>query len=127
MRHTFRANVPMYELEVDRDKAKQLGLNFGEVFLSLQAQLGGIYINDFSQFGRAYRVMLEGEERFRQRPEDLRNFQVRSAAGVMVPVSTVAELRPTEGPTRLQGFNLSRSVTINGEPAQAQPARSVWV
>ena len=117
VRHTFRANVPMYELEVDRDRAKKLGLNFGEVFLTLQAQLGGIYVNDFSQFGRTYRVMLEADERFRLRPEDLRNFQVRSATGAMVPISSVADLRPTEGPTRLQGFNLSRSVTINGEPA----------
>jgi len=117
VRHNFRANVPMYELEVDRDKTKLLGLNFGEVFQTLQAQLGGIYVNDFSQFGRTYRVILESEERFRLRPEDLRNFQVRNAAGDMVPISGVAQLRPAEGPTRLEGFNLYRSVTINGEPA----------
>ncbi|MGM0691426.1 MAG: efflux RND transporter permease subunit, partial [Pseudomonadota bacterium] len=117
VRHNFRANVPMYELDVDRDKTKLLGLNFGEVFQTLQAQLGGIYVNDFSQFGRTYRVILESEERFRLRPEDLRNFEVRNAAGDMVPISGVAQLLPTEGPTRLEGFNLSRSVTINGEPA----------
>ncbi len=117
VRHNFRANVPMYELDVDRDKTKLLGLNFGEVFQTLQAQLGGIYVNDFSQFGRTYRVILESEERFRLRPEDLRNFEVRNAAGEMVPISGVARLLPTEGPTRLEGFNLSRSVTINGEPA----------
>jgi HAE1 family hydrophobic/amphiphilic exporter-1 len=117
VRHNFRANVPMYELDVDRDKTKLLGLNFGEVFQTLQTQLGGIYVNDFSQFGRTYRVMMESEQEFRLRPEDLRNFQVRNAAGDMVPVSGVAELSPGEGPTRLEGFNLYRSVTINGEPA----------
>ncbi|NDY96950.1 multidrug efflux RND transporter permease subunit [Wenzhouxiangella limi] len=117
VRHNFRANVPMYELEVDRDKTKLLGLNFGEVFQTLQAQLGGIYVNDFTQFGRTYRVMLESEQRFRLRPEDLRNFQGRNASGEMVPISTVAQLTPAEGPTRLEGFNLYRSVTINGEPA----------
>lgn len=117
VRHNFRANVPMYELEVDRDKAKLLGLNFGEVFQTLQAQLGGIYVNDFSQFGRTFRVMLASEERFRLRPEDLRNFQARNASGQMVPISSVADLLPAEGPTRLEGFNLSQSVTISGEPA----------
>ncbi len=117
VRHHFRANVPMYALDVDRDKSQRLGLNFGEVFQTLQAQLGGIYVNDFSQFGRTYRVMLQSEERFRLRPEDLRNFQVRNAAGDMVPISGVAQLLPAEGPTRLEGFNLYRSVTLNGEPA----------
>jgi len=107
----------MYELEVDRDKAKLLGLNFGEVFQTLQAQLGGIYVNDFSQFGRTFRVMLASEERFRLHPEDLRNFQARNASGQMVPISGVAELLPAEGATRLEGFNLSQSVTISGEPA----------
>ncbi|MEE4638916.1 MAG: efflux RND transporter permease subunit, partial [Wenzhouxiangella sp.] len=117
VRHNFRANVPMYELDVDRDKTKLLGLNFGEVFQTLQAQLGGIYVNDFSQFGRTYRVMLESEQRFRLRPEDLRNFQTRNRSGDMVPISSVARLDPSQGPTRLGGFNLYRSVTINGEPA----------
>jgi len=117
VRHHFRANVPMYALDVDRDKSQRLGLNFGEVFQTLQAQLGGIYVNDFSQFGRTYRVVLQSEERFRLRPEDLRNFQVRNAAGDMVPISGVAQLLPAEGPTRLEGFNLYRSVTLNGEPA----------
>ncbi len=117
VRHNFRANVPMYELEVDRDKAKLLGVNLGELFQTLQAQLGGIYVNDFSQFGRTFRVMLEAEQAFRQRPEDLRNFEVRNAGGEMVPISTVATLVPAQGPTRLEGFNLYRSVTISGEPA----------
>jgi len=117
VRHNFRANVPMYELEVDREKAKLLGVNLGELFQTLQAQLGGIYVNDFSQFGRTFRVMLESEQAFRQRPEDLRNFQVRNASGEMVPISTVATLVPAQGPTRLEGFNLYRSVSISGEPA----------
>lgn len=120
VRHNFRANVPMYELEVDRDKAKQLGVNLGELFQTLQAQLGGIYVNDFSQFGRTFRVMLESEQEFRQRPEDLRNFQVRNAGGEMVPISTVATLVPAQGPTRLEGFNLYRSVSISGEPAEGR-------
>jgi len=117
VRHNLRANVPMYALEVDRDKTKTLGVDFGDVFLTLQAQLGGMYVNDFSQFGRTYRVMLGAESRYRSRPEDLRHFRVRNSDGGMVPIAGIASLEPTQGPTQLEGFNLYRSVTINGEPA----------
>ncbi len=117
VRHNLRANVPMYALEVDRDKAQMLGVDFGDVFLTLQAQLGGMYVNDFSQFGRTYRVMLGAESRYRSRPEDLRHFQVRNSRGDMVPIAGIASLEPAQGPTQLEGFNLYRSVTINGEPA----------
>ncbi|MBS3786074.1 MAG: efflux RND transporter permease subunit, partial [Gammaproteobacteria bacterium] len=102
VRHNFRANVPMFDLEVDRNKAKMLGVNFGDVFLTLQAQLGGMYVNDFSQFGRTYRVMLGSESRFRARPEDLRHFEVRNNSGEMVPVAGIASLEPAEGPTRVE-------------------------
>jgi len=117
VRHNLRANVPMYDLDVDRDKAKILGVNFGDVFVTLQAQLGGMYVNDFSQFGRTYRVMLGAESQYRSRPEDLRHFQVRNSGGEMVPIAGIASLEPAQGPTQLEGFNLYRSVTINGEPA----------
>lgn len=117
VRHNLRANVPMYDLEVDRDKAKTLGVDFGDVFVTLQAQLGGMYVNDFSQFGRTYRVMLGAESQYRSRPEDLRHFQVRNERGEMVPIAGIASLEPSQGPTQLEGFNLYRSVTINGEPA----------
>jgi len=117
VRHNLRANVPMFDLEVDRDKAQMLGVDFGDVFLTLQAQLGGIYVNDFSQFGRTYRVMLGSESAYRSRPEDLRHFQVRNDRAEMVPIAGIARLEPSQGATRIDGFNLNRSVTINGEPA----------
>ncbi|MRH77393.1 multidrug efflux RND transporter permease subunit [Spiribacter sp. C176] len=117
VRHNLRANVPMFDLTVQRDKAQLLGVDFGDVFLTLQTQLGGTYVNDFSQFGRTYRVMLESETEYRMRPEDLRYFQVRNDRGEMVPLAGIAELTPSQGATRIEGFNLSRSVTINGEPA----------
>lgn len=117
VRHNLRANVPMFDLTVQRDKAQLLGVDFGDVFLTLQTQLGGTYVNDFSQFGRTYRVMLESETEYRMRPEDLRYFQVRNNTGEMVPLAGIAELTPSQGATRIEGFNLSRSVTINGEPA----------
>ena len=117
VRHNLRAGVPMFDLEVDRNKARILGVNFGDVFMTLQAQLGGMYVNDFSQFGRTYRVMLGSESAYRSRPEDLRHFQVRNDRGEMVPIAGIASLEPSQGPTRIEGFNLYRSVTINGEPA----------
>lgn len=117
VRHNLRASVPMYSLEVDRDKLKTLGVDFSDVFVTLQAQLGGMYVNDFTQFGRNYRVMLGAESQYRSRPEDLRHFQVRNNQGDMVPIAGIASLEPTQAPTQLEGFNLYRSVTINGEPA----------
>lgn len=117
VRHNLRANVPMFDLEVDRDKAQLLGVDFGDVFLTLQAQLGGLYVNDFNQFGRTYRVMLGSEGAYRSRPEDLRHFEVRNNRGEMVPIAGIARLEPSQGATRIEGFNLNRSVTINGEPA----------
>ena len=65
---TFRANVPQYFLEVDRNKAKAQGVALSDIFSTLQAQLGSLYVNDFSQFGRTYRVTIQAETQYPQRP-----------------------------------------------------------
>lgn len=114
---TFRANVPQYYLDVDRNKAKAMGIQLSDIFLTLQAQLGSYYINDFSKFGRNYRVIIQAESEFRQEPDDLLHFFVRNKDGEMVPLSTLATLTPTQGPTAINRFNLFRSATISGEAA----------
>ncbi|BFM13038.1 efflux RND transporter permease subunit VmeQ [Simiduia litorea] len=114
---TFRANVPQYFLDVDRNKAKAMGIQLSDIFMTLQAQLGSLYINDFSKFGRNYRVMIQAESQFRQEPSDLLHFYVRNRDGQMVPLSTLATLSPAQGPTSISRFNMFRSATINGEAA----------
>ncbi|WP_462157550.1 efflux RND transporter permease subunit [Pseudoalteromonas sp. GB56] len=114
---TFRANVPQYFLEVDRNKAKAQGISLGNIFLTLQAQLGSLYINDFNQFSRTYQVKIQAEAHYRAKPEDLQFYYVRNSQGDMVPLTTVATLKPILGPTSMNHFNLYRSVSLTGNAA----------
>lgn len=114
---TFSANVPQYFLDVDRNKAKAQGVALSDIFTTLQAQLGSMYINDFNQFGRTYRVMIQAETKFRKDPSDLRHYYVRNAEGDMVPLTTLAKLEPILGPTSMNHFNLYRSASITGSAA----------
>ncbi|WP_373002108.1 efflux RND transporter permease subunit [Marinobacter sp.] len=114
---TYRANIPQYLLEVDRNKAKALGIQLSDIFSTLQTQLGSLYVNDFTRFGKNYRVLLQAEGEFRQRPEDLSYYFVRNRDGDMVPLTTLASLKPVLGPSSIQHFNLKRSVTLSGEAA----------
>lgn len=114
---TYRANVPQYFLEVDRNKAKAQGVALSDIFLTLQAQLGSLYINDFSQFGRTYKVSIQAETEFRKEPSDLRHYYVRNQDGEMVPLTTLANLKPILGPTTINHFNLYRSASITGQAA----------
>jgi len=114
---TFRANVPQYFLDVDRNKAKAQGVELSDIFVTLQAQLGSLYINDFSQFGRTYRVTIQAETEYRKEPSDLRHYYVRNKDGDMVPLTTLAKLTPILGPTSITHFNLYRSASITGQAA----------
>ncbi|WP_440874324.1 efflux RND transporter permease subunit [Thalassotalea sp. PLHSN55] len=114
---TFRASVPQYFLDVDRNKAKAQGVALSDIFATLQAQLGSMYINDFSQFGRTYRVTIQAESEFRKDPSDLRHYFVKNADGDMVPLTTLAKLEPILGPTTINHFNLYRSASITGQGA----------
>ena len=91
---TYRANVPQYFLEVDRNKAKAQGVALSDIFATLQAQLGSLYINDFSQFGRTYRVTIQAESQYRAEPSDLRYYFVRNKDDEMVPLTTLASVKP---------------------------------
>jgi len=112
---TYRANVPQYFLEVDRNKAKAQGVALSDIFITLQAQLGSMYINDFSQFGRTYKVTVQAETEFRKDPSDLRHYFIRNQDGEMVPLTTLAKLEPILGPTSISHFNLYRSASITGQ------------
>ena len=115
---TWRANVPQYYLEVDRDKAKAFGIPLSEIFSTLQTQLGSLYVNDFNKFGRTYKVKLQAESHFRAAPSDLSHFYVRNNKNEMVPLPTVATLTPVIGPNSIPHYNLYRSAKISGQAAE---------
>ena len=114
---TWRANVPQYYLEVDRNKAKAQEISLSEIFMTLQTQLGSLYVNDFTMLGRTYQVNLQAESVDRAEPSDLSKFYVRNMKGEMVPLTTVASLKPILGPSNIGHYNLYRSVNISGQAA----------
>ncbi len=117
----FRANVPQLFVDVDRESVKTRGVNLGEVFQGLAANLTAFYVNDFNLFGRVYRVMLQAEAERRNAPEDIEDIYVRASNGEMVPLRTLVRVKPILGPEQVERYNLYRSATINGNPA---PGRS---
>ena len=114
---TFTASNPSLFLDIDREKAQALGLNMSDVFASLQATLGGIYINDFNLFGRVWQVNIEGEDYDRSDISALWQIYIRNKTGEMVPLRSIADMRVVLGPQIITRYNNYRSVTINGAPA----------
>jgi HAE1 family hydrophobic/amphiphilic exporter-1 len=114
---TFRADVPMLYLDVNRDKVQALQVPMTELFSTLQSQLGSTYINDFNKFGRTWRVLAQAEGEFRNKPSDIVNLFVRNKDGDMVPVATLAEVESRTGPQIVPRYNLFRSADISGVPA----------
>ncbi len=114
---TFRSAVPQIFLEVDREKAKRLDVSLDVIFNTLQANLGSAYVNDFNLFGRIWRVMIQADEPYRTRRENITALEVRSRTGQMVPLSTLIVVRDTVGPTVLGRHNLFTSATLTGNAA----------
>jgi HAE1 family hydrophobic/amphiphilic exporter-1 len=113
----FRPSVPQVYADVDRDKVIKQGVNLSSVYQTLQAYLGGLYINQFNRFGRTWRVYLEAEADQRQSAEDMSGYYVRNAGGTMVPLSAFASTRRVYGPEYTNRFNLYRAAQVIGAPA----------
>lgn len=114
---TFSANTPQIYLDIDREKAQTLGVNVSDIFLTLQAMLGGYYVNDFNLFGRTWQVNIQGEQEDRNELDDIFRLHVRNNQGEMVPVRSVAEPELVLRPQYIMRYNNNRSLTINGAPA----------
>ena len=114
---TYRADVPQYFLDVDRNKALAMGISLSEIYQTLQTQLGSLYVNDFTLHGRNYQVIMQAESEYRAKPDDLNKYYVRNNANQMVPLSTIVTMTPVLGPTSINRFNLYRSITISGSAA----------
>jgi hydrophobic/amphiphilic exporter-1 (mainly G- bacteria), HAE1 family len=113
----FRAAVPQIFTDVDRDKVLKQGINVGSVYQTLQAYLGGAYINQFNRFGRTWRVYLQAEADDRTSADEIGQYYVRNGDGQMVPLDAVASTRRVYGPEFTNRFNLYRSAQVIGSPA----------
>ncbi|SIO11407.1 efflux RND transporter permease subunit [Halodesulfovibrio marinisediminis] len=114
---TFRTDVPQYFLEVDRNKAMVMGISLGDIYATLQAQFGSLYVNDFVRQGQIYQVNIQADAKYRAKPEDFWLFYVRNGKGEMVPISSVASITPILGPAQVFHYNLYSTVAINGNAA----------
>jgi len=113
----FTANTPGYRLDIDRQKAKKLGVSITEVGNALRTYLGSAYINDFTLYGRTFRVVAQADSSYRGDISDLGQYYVRNSAGGMVPLSTLTTYQRTETAPLISHYNLFRSAEINGNPA----------
>ena len=114
----FNARTPSYQVDVNREQAKKLGVSVAEVYSTLSNYLGSSYVNDFNLYGRNFRVMSQADSSFRGSVEDLNRFYVRNSQGGMVPLASLVTTRVVEAPAVISHFNVYRSVEINGSPAE---------
>ena len=114
---SFQVNVPQLNADVDRTRARQLGVPVTEVFDTMQIYLGSLYVNDFNKFGRTYSVRVQADAPYRARAEDVGLLKVRSNSGEMVPLSALMKVRPAAGPERAMRYNGFLSADINGRAA----------
>src|SRR5207302_11469656 len=114
---SFRATVPQLFVDVDRTKAKALGVPLSEVFHTLQIYLGSLYVNDFNLFGRSYQVTAQADAPYRREPKDILNLKTRNAAGEMVPLGTLVTVTESTGPDKIVRYNMYPSAEVTGTPS----------
>jgi len=114
---SFDINVPQIDSHVDREKAKTYGIPLGDVFDTMQVNLGSLYVNDFNRFGRTYQVNVQAESPYRLQPEDIGHLRTRNLAGEMIPLGSVVNVTPIFGPDRVMHYNGFPAAEINGASA----------
>ena len=115
---TLQADIPQLYFDVDRDRAQLQGIPMSDIFSTMKAFTGSIYVNDFNMYNRVYRVYLQAEAPYRSNRSDLNLFFVRGANGSMVPVTSLGTARYTTGPGTIKRFNMFNAATISGEAAE---------
>ena len=114
---TFSANVPQYYIDLDRTKARALGVSISDVFTAMQSTFGSYYVNDFTLYGRTWQVSLQSESEFRRKPEDLSQVYVRASGGDLVPLTSLIKVNRILGPDTYARFNVYPSAKFLGGPA----------
>ncbi|HEV2610299.1 MAG TPA: efflux RND transporter permease subunit, partial [Noviherbaspirillum sp.] len=113
----YQINVPQLFADVDRTKAKQLGVPLATIYQTLQINLGSLYVNDFNQFGRTYQVKVQADAPFRSQASQIAQLKVRNNKGEMIPLSSLMRVKDSYGPDRVQRYNAYVSADINGGAA----------
>jgi HAE1 family hydrophobic/amphiphilic exporter-1 len=114
---TFNAEVPQRHLQIDRVKAKTRGVSITEIFETLQTNLGSLYVNEFNEFGRVYRVYLQADQNARREEADIGRLKVRNRDGEMIDLSAFVSVHPMVGPYDIQHYDMYASAEINGSAA----------
>jgi hydrophobic/amphiphilic exporter-1 (mainly G- bacteria), HAE1 family len=114
----YSANTPGINLKVDREKCEKLGVNIGDVFTTIQAFMGSLYINDFTEYNRTFHVVVQADTTFRAMITDMDKYYVRNQDSAMVPLSTLCTYAPTETAPLISHFNIFRSAEIDGAPTE---------
>lgn len=112
---SFTADLPQLLIKVDEDKALAQGVDISEIYSALSGYFGKSYVNDFNKYGRVYRVYLQAEDEFREKPSDINKIYVKNKLGTMVPLSSVVTISNIVGPYSLTRFNMYPAITINGQ------------
>jgi hydrophobic/amphiphilic exporter-1 (mainly G- bacteria), HAE1 family len=110
----FTSNTPTYKVDVDREKAKQLGVSLSDVYNTFSTLLGSSYVNDFNLYGRNFRVVTQADSSYRASISELGKYYVRNSEGNMIPLSSLITSRIEESPTLISHYNVNRSIEING-------------
>ncbi|WP_428331047.1 efflux RND transporter permease subunit [Mucilaginibacter sp.] len=113
----FTAHTPNVNLTVDREKCEKLGVNISDVFTTIQAYMGSLYINDFTTYNRTFHVVVQADTAFRTEVSDMDKYYVRNQAGTMVPLGTLISYKPTEAAPLISHFNIFRTAEIDGSNA----------
>ncbi|HEY0848202.1 MAG TPA: efflux RND transporter permease subunit [Noviherbaspirillum sp.] len=114
---SYQINVPQLLADIDRTKAKQLGVPLATIYQTLQINLGSLYVNDFNKFGRTYQVKVQADAQFRSHAEDIAQLKVRNDKGEMIPLSSLMKVKDSYGPDRVQRYNAYVSADLNGAAA----------
>jgi len=114
---SYSASVPQIRIDLDREKAKLLGVRVSDVFDTLQSTFGALYVNDFNRAGRVFRVHLQSEAEFRAHPDDIRSVYVRTGNGELIPLTALVTVREVTGPEIIERYNVFPSAKILGGPA----------
>ena len=112
----YQINVPQLFANVDRTKAKQMGVNLNDIYDTMQTYLGSLYVNDFNRFGKTYQVIVQADASYRAKAEDIANLKIRNAAGEMVPLGAMMTVEPTFGPAAVGRYNSLYTADFNGAP-----------
>jgi len=114
---TYAVNYPMLFIDIDRKKVNSLNVDMAELFVTMQTYFGSLYINDFTKFGKVFRVYVQADKNYRSKVKDIDKLFIKNRSANMVPLSAIVSVRFETGPQNIAHYNLYRSITINGAPA----------